>query len=82
MRLGVGDAGIHVDQPLAELGDKQLQRLAADAQIVRLMRLEPGATLLRLQLEKKLDRLVREPVEALHTGGHGCHPPQCTLLAT
>ena len=67
VRLGVGEPWIDVDQPLAQLGHEQLERPAAQPGEVGLVGLEPGATLLGLQLEQELDRLVRKTVEPLDT---------------
>src|SRR5207302_7853525 len=64
-----------VHQALVYLSHQQLERAPTQAEKVVLVRLEPGAVLLRLQLQKKLNRLVREPAEALSATGDGDHGP-------
>src|SRR5262249_11298251 len=54
---------VDVLEPLLKLVDQELQRLAAIVQKLCLVRLEPGAALLALELEEKLDRLIGKPTE-------------------
>src|SRR5262249_26573615 len=64
-----------IDQPLLELGEEQLHGTTAQAQVVVLVRLEPGPTLLGLQLEEELDSLLGEAGESLGAGGGRRHAP-------
>jgi len=94
--LGIGrghgpDVGVRVVAPLPsrdltlQLVDEQLERAATQALVVRLMRFEPRATLLGLELQQELDRLVGETRESFDPRSRGRHLPgsvRCRNMAT